>query len=810
MADAPTIKVKRAALYKMVSYKGTNTGMQAVISGMNSLGQTLNSISLNSQAMVEGWRTNIATQISNNKALIKKEEQIAQNEEKRDKAKQVDEKKRRGKAARDDAENKSETQPALKKIAEAFKKGSTKAFGGLFSGIVKVAKWLFAIMAGWKVFEWIEKNPDKVEALFKGLARIGKFVFKIVGFLAGSSLDGLTKFLENPISLKGLFGALQFLLSAAPLFLGLAFLKNPIGTVKAVGWVISKLGGAFGGMKKAALTGIKKGFQLFKGAAGGIKGVAKSLLPKVGKFMSGKGGMMLGSLAAGSAAAMQVSAEGGSGAEVAGAGVGAGAGAAIGSALGAATGIPGMGMIAGAAGGFLGGKAGKAIGGALEPVIAPIKDFIGKVGEIFNKVMEPIQKNLSQFFVVLGDFMSGILTALEPHLPMITKIMSIGVKTMFFPLFLGMKALTTVLKFFTPKGGGADASDIDIDGQDQDVMDVSEYATVNGKKPGEEGYDRSKLVDGHETIKDAHKDKNPHLSHGGWYKELARGGWINGPMSGYPVSLDGGKSTSFIGHGREYVAQKSSGGAFVVPFDTPATRKNKGLTSMRMRQALMGGFLPQKSEGGEVDPPQLVGAYKEFITKTTVEPGKETQREKEKIKHMYAIDVNHLHEHKEQILEQLPPGTTIDMLLNKQTIDIDQKKLAQILESSDAHKASIERRRERNKAYLEKHQLVYKDPETGAQKVKGHSSFDTSFTETGAKLENAKQDETTKKKELQAAALSGGGGVNVVNAPPIETGGGGEDVPIAIPGEDKHDSHDYMLPKFGLIHEFLVNPSELM
>ncbi len=394
MADAPTIKVKKAALYKMVSYKGTNTGMQAVISGMNSLGQTLNSISLNSQAMVEGWRTNIATQISNNKALIKKEEQIAQNEEKRDKAKQVDEKKRRGKAARDDAENKSETQPALKKIAEAFKKGSTKAFGGLFSGIVKVAKWLFAIMAGWKVFEWIEKNPDKVEALFKGLARIGKFVFKIVGFLAGSSLDGLTKFLENPISLKGLFGALQFLLSAAPLFLGLAFLKNPIGTVKAVGWVISKLGGAFGGMKKAALTGIKKGFQLFKGAAGGIKGVAKSLLPKVGKFMQGKGGMMLGSLAAGSAAAMQVQAEGGSGAEVAGAGVGAGAGAAIGSALGAATGIPGMGMIAGAAGGFLGGKAGKAIGGALEPVIAPIKDFIGKVGEIFNKVMEPIQKNL--------------------------------------------------------------------------------------------------------------------------------------------------------------------------------------------------------------------------------------------------------------------------------------------------------------------------------------------------------------------------------------------------------------------------------
>jgi len=799
MADAPTVKVKKAALYKMVSYKGTNTGMQAVISGMNSLGQTLNSISLNSQAMVEGWRTNIATQISNNKALIKKEEQIAQNEEKRDKAKQVDEKKRRGKAARDDAENKSETQPALKKIAEAFKKGSTKAFGGLFSGIVKVAKWLFAIMAGWKVFEWIEKNPDKVEALFKGLARIGKFVFKIVGFLAGSSLDGLTKFLENPISLKGLFGALQFLLSAAPLFLGLAFLKNPIGTVKAVGWVISKLGGAFGGMKKAALTGIKKGFQLFKGAAGGIKGVAKSLLPKVGKFMRGKGGMMLGSLAAGSAAAMIVKEQGGSGAEIAGAGVGAGAGQAIGSALGAATGIPGMGMLAGAAGGFLGGKAGKAIGGALEPVIEPIKKFVGQVGAVFNKVMEPIQKNFSEFFVVLGNFMSGILDAVEPHLPLITKILGIGVKAMFFPLFMGMKALTTVLKFFSPKGGAVEET--------TETTSTEDTFSHEGGKELKDMMEDSRTADN--NYKGGEKEK-PDKARGGWYQEFAKGGWINGPQSGYPVSLDGGKSTAFIGHGKEYVAQKSSGGAFVVPFDTPATRKNKGLTSMRMRQALMGGFLPQKSEGGEVDPPQLVGAYKEFITKTTVEPGKETQREKEKIKHMYAIDVNHLHEHKEQILEQLPPGTTIDMLLNKQTIDIDQKKLAQILESSDAHKASIERRREKNKAYLEKHQLVYKDPETGAQKVKGHSSFDSSFMETGAKLETAKQDETTKKKELQAAALSGGGGVNVVNAPPIETGGGGEDVPIAIPGEDKHDSHDYMVPKFGLIHEFLVNPSELM
>ncbi|UNH61183.1 lambda lysozyme [Synechococcus phage S-SZBM1] len=84
----------------------------------------------------------------------------------------------------------------------------------------------------------------------------------------------------------------------------------------------------------------------------------------------------------------------------------------------------------------------------------------------------------------------------------------------------------------------------------------------------------------------------------------ANGGWITGPMSGYPVSLDGGQSTSFIGHGTEWVGfpKAASGGAFVVPFDTPATRTNKGLTNMRMRQASAGGYqlpsFPQFSMGG--------------------------------------------------------------------------------------------------------------------------------------------------------------------------------------------------------------------
>ncbi len=77
----------------------------------------------------------------------------------------------------------------------------------------------------------------------------------------------------------------------------------------------------------------------------------------------------------------------------------------------------------------------------------------------------------------------------------------------------------------------------------------------------------------------------------------------HGPQSGYPVSLDGGRSVSFIGHGTEYVAQRSAGG-FVVPFDTPHTRRDPGLTTRRFQEASRlgyfsgGGELPKMSLGG--------------------------------------------------------------------------------------------------------------------------------------------------------------------------------------------------------------------
>lgn len=87
----------------------------------------------------------------------------------------------------------------------------------------------------------------------------------------------------------------------------------------------------------------------------------------------------------------------------------------------------------------------------------------------------------------------------------------------------------------------------------------------------------------------------------------SKGGWINGPQSGYPVSLDGGLSTSFIGHGTEWVGfKKAAGGdissAFVIPYDTPATRSNGGLTQRRFNEAKTGGYHLPYAQGGKVKP----------------------------------------------------------------------------------------------------------------------------------------------------------------------------------------------------------------
>lgn len=749
--DQPQVKIPRAKLYKMISYKGSsgvrvptgdkmtplvaakfvgdmstdlNSGMKSIISGINSLGATLNSLALVAEGMTYAVKSSVAEQVKGAEKIAKAEDKAKKQEDKRRKLEEDRRRKEASRKKRDQSEEESEKgkAPLFNKIKDTFKEQSKKAFGGLFSGIARLAKYFMKIFIGFAVLDWLAKNPEKVQKLAKGLYALGKFIFKVTEFLTGSALDGLIRFMENPVSLKGFFGAVQFVLSAAPIFVGIAFLKNPVATVKALSWVIMTLGKGILNMKNAAKFADK--FRKFSGT-------------KFGKVTLAAG--------AGISAATMSAATGGSTAEAIGSGVGAGAGQAIGAALGEATGIPGAGAIAGAAGAMVGGAAGGAIGGFMEPIFAPIKRFFAMVGDVFNAVFAPIKDAFTGLFEALGDFMNQMLDAVEPHLPMIKKLLGFGIQAAFMPLFLGIKALTAVLRFFAPKAS-AEKKDKKKEGRaaggkvvipsltlpqaagggeigapslfDTPVMDMAKMAMglrevmmlpfkavgfglvaaighigtafgaflpaplrslmgamlapiaaafgiplsalgVGGVGKGGEDVGNTKTEENWEVkLLQAFIDPSKGIislfgdligavtsralsnvaggavglvkgagnAVGGFFggmvsgakrllgfsqggvvqpQGFASGGWISGPMSGYPVSLDGGRSVSFIGHGTEWVGMKgfASGGAFVVPFNTPATKGNPGLTTRRLREASRGGYaMPRFSMGGAISP----------------------------------------------------------------------------------------------------------------------------------------------------------------------------------------------------------------
>lgn len=543
----PQVRISRAKLYKMVSYKGKDGGVKnytpltaasqlpkiendigggfkSLISGVNSLGATLNSISLAMENMTNILKTNVMNDIEQQAKIEAAKKKTERDLEKLRKSEEKEKARKEKKAQRDESEDDSEKeQGALAKITGKFAEGARKAVGGLFGTLAKLAKTFLGYAIGFAVLDWLSKNPDKIKRLAETLYAIGKFVFKVSSFLVGSAFDGLIKFLENPVSLQGLFGVVQFLLSAAPIFLGIAALKNPMLVIKGVSWLVKTLAGGLLNIGK--LGGAAKGFRTF--TKGGL-------------------GLATGALGAAGLAAFGASMDEGADAySVGGAAAGAAGGQLLGATLGAATGIPGMGMIGGFAGGAAGAAIGKSIGPMLKPIVEPIKRFFNKIGEVAAAILAPIKDTFEDFFVALGAFMNGMLDAIEPHLPMIKKILSFGVNLAFLPLLTGIKALTAVMKFFA---GDAEKSVSDLEGK----------------------------------------------AKGGFVQPqgAAGGGWISGPMSGYPVSLDGGKSAAFIGHGTEWVGTKgfAKGGAFVVPFNTPATKQNPRLTSMRMKEASRGGY----------------------------------------------------------------------------------------------------------------------------------------------------------------------------------------------------------------------------
>ena len=855
-----SIKVPKATLYKMVSYRGTTggkkytplqsademgkmqgdmgKGFQAVIGGINSLGASINSIALGVQSMTSSLKTSIGKQVKAANKIEKVQKEAIKADDDREREKIKNEQRQKKLEQRNQSEEDGEVggkRGLFKNIGKAFKENTKKSFGGLFTGLVRLSTYFLKIVMGMAALTWIARNPEAIQRLAKTLATVGKFILNMSSFLAGNAFNGLIKFLENPISLKGLFGALQFVAAAVPLFATLAFLKNPRGTVKAFGWVLSTLGKSLGGIMKAG------------GRMDKLRGFYRNKFAKIGLGV----GLGLG-------AAFAVSQAGGDAFEAVGAGVGATGGAMIGQSVGNAIAGPVGGALLGAAGGFLGGKAGQGIGKFLSPLTEPLGRFFKDVGKVFNDIMAPIQESLSGFFEALGGVMNGILDFIEPHMPMITKILGIGINTLFAPLFLGLKALTAVLKFFAPKGNETTTESSSfsesmsykraynpdtglqevIEGTQDEGVDIVAANQHNYKSQikmleTEKRFDKLETEARGGTFDPSQYDEkllklekayNSTLEFGGIQtsasRDKAKGGWINGPMSGYPVSLDGGRSTAFIGHGLEWVGSKmASGGAFVVPYNTPATKKDSGLTSRRFREAMMGGYaLPTKAEGGEVE--QVIG---------------NVEVENKIMGQGFNIDIEELRKHQAQILRQLPEGTSIDDVIAGE-VNMQHTQLIKILANSDAQRATHQRRRmevvsklKNNFANFLRAEPNEEGQATGWKRIymgladayTGNKyDFDGRgdmldgaeklHTEVGNMIELAKLALVDKKNEILAQQNK------VVEAPkvtadPIVTGSGGGgsfDVPINVDNDGAADP--YLITRFGLVSEFNGDMADLM
>lgn len=807
-------KVQKAALYKMISYKGIEgkqnsytpltaaarlpkteksiqRGMTSVMMGLNALGRTLNSVAINTQFMLEAWKGSVRQGIKDKSAQLKQEEKTKKVEKisKQKKDKATEKQRKLDKRNKDEEEaEKTKPKPFGQKVVEGVKSTGS----ALFSSLLGLFSWLGKLIAI-PVLLWIGNNPKKVQKLIQILSSIGKFVFNVVSFLGGMALDGIINFLENPLSLKGLFGVVQFLLGAVPLFAGLVFLKNPkllLDTAgKVIGGITNALKNLFGAQGKDAKL---RQFQL------------KKIGGKKGNFFSSKFGKIATGLGAGAVAAGTVAAAGGTEGEIIGAGAGAAGGQMLGAKLGEMSGIPGMGAVGGMIGTMAGGAVGKAIGPMLDPIIGPVKDFFGEISKIFNTVLSAIKDPLEDFFKTLGAFMSGILEVVEPHMPLIGKIISVGLQVMFAPLFLGIKALTAVMKLFlgdkgkdtgaevTP-GGGDDGAKTTVTKENatvqkgevtsgnmsnDDVVDRKIQMLEARKHPGMEKWELESINNQIKVLEDNRETGGYPISDGSEPDPFgfAKGGWINGPQSGYPVSLDG-KRTSFIGHGKEWVGRKAGGKAFVVPFDTPATKTDKGLTARRMGQAKRQGYsLPTAFD-------QRLRPYK---------AGGEIIKPKRK-KGM---------------------GSWLKDTLNK----TPQVRLAKWLGNKAKNIVTAKDEEGKPKGIM-RWLAGAADQATGGFfdfDKQGHSMYQASgiMKKTGEIIDNAKQKaQEERRKKLQKSIEESQGLVNINAA-----SGGGlpigssavDDVPILIPGSDHMDADKYLKPKYGLIAEFLTDPVEFM
>ena len=462
---------------------------------------------------------------------------------------------------------------AREKKLEGDEKGSgddnivAKMVGGGLGFLGNFMKFFKGLIM-YKALDWISDpaNRKRLEDTFTKIKEFWDLLVKTFTRLKNWIVENWDKtfgedktIMERLQGIAGLSGALA----------GLAFLANPAGFISSITGIFSMVGGG---------------------------------IMNLGKFL---GGTVVGRMALATGQGLEAYnrikndetiPEEDRNAAALGGGLGSTTGSMVGSTIGEKFLGPIGGIIGAALGGFIGENVGKFLGPIAEDFFKGIKEVFDVVMEWFEKLMEPLKQAVSEVFEALGPVMQKIVDKLKEHMPMIEKIMKILGTVVFGPLILLLKGLTGLLKL-VPK-------DIEQEGS-------TETHTVIGNAPKDPSYvhygPETGVGAGYKQSDQLKKIEEgfPNFSKGGFLPKRSKGGWIDGPMSGYPVSLTG-KGVDFIGHGLEYVAERSSGG-FVIPFDTPHTRKDPSLTKRQAVQAKAFGYkVPGFSEGGKVNINKLV------------------------------------------------------------------------------------------------------------------------------------------------------------------------------------------------------------
>ena len=366
-------------------------------------------------------------------------------------------------------------------------------FGSLFGA--------FAIFGG---YSWMAKNGEAIKTVFRVVASLVKFTYKIASFGIGKVFNGMVNMFgtgvpgENKIQRVFRFftGGLQFLV-------GLAALKSAqyilmpwklFGDVRALTSIFQDAKTAEDGANQASQR-VKSGYYdkqtgrfytkqeyntMRKSARkqpGGIKSFENRVRPTTkiggmrmgatrrmgnafkgikGRIPGGGATMLAGATSAigGISRALAGDQEG----EAAGTAVGAGVGKAVGGIAGAAAGgalLPFLGpfgpMIGAAIGDFLGGFIGSKIGPIVQPIFEPMARAFGMMKEIFlaplMPVIEPMKELLGTFFSALGNIISTVLKAFTPIMKFVGLVLGTGIKLIFKTLSFTFNLIKNIVAF---------------------------------------------------------------------------------------------------------------------------------------------------------------------------------------------------------------------------------------------------------------------------------------------------------------------------------------------------------------------------